>query len=601
MEYGSALNKSNRLILASWWQSWDKSLHTVVGDEFSQKALLQAISSADFFVAHNAKFELQWLDRCGLDLGKLLCYDTMLGEWVIAGNRRIPKDLDSTAKRYGVGEKSHYVHKLIHLGVNPLDISIKALSSYCEQDVRITLGVFRKQLEVLHKDRLLHLQFSRCLLTPVLADMEKNGVTLDKKAVYEEYEKVSAEYKQNQRELNDLFAEVVGDESEINWRSGPQVADFLYDKLRFDELKGRDRAPLRTASGRRATDAGSIGSLKPRTALQRKFQALFKTGAKLSAKLTKSLEFFKEVCDHHDCTFYGIFNQGSTGTHRLSSSGRRIELARNGSEGKSKEIGVQLQNIPREYKRLFRAKRPDWEMVDADGSQLEFRVAADLGHDEVAYKEIDDGADIHTITADTLTQAGEPTDRQAAKSRTFRPLYGGSSGTPAEVAYCEFFRGKYRGIYETQNKWTLEVLGKKELRTPYGLKFYWPDTKMSRSGYITNTTAIFNYPVQGFATGEIIPIAVVHAWYRLRDLNVRFVLTIHDSVVLEIGPDVDRTMLRSVLAECFTVDVYRFLKRIYNYDFWIPMGSEIKIGPVWGSGKGVKAKCYPNTTDIIWS
>lgn len=554
----------------------------------------------DFIVAHNAKFELQWLSRMGVDIAKVLCYDTMLGEWVIAGNRVVQKGLDPTARRYGVGEKSHAVAKLIELGVNPVNIPTDWLGQYCEQDVRITDAIFLKQRIILEQRSQLHLQYSRCLLTPVLADIEANGVTLDKEAVYDEYERIREDYARTTAQLDALAegAGLVG----INWRSRKQVAELLYDKLQFAEIKGRDKQPDRTDGGARRTDAACIGMLRGTTTRQRGFQDLFTRAAKLSAKLTKTLNFFKGICDVRDSTFYGVFHQGTTGTHRLSSGGRKVELADTDGDGGTKAIGIQLQNMPREYKRLVKAKREGWEIVEADGSQLEFRVAADLGHDEVAYKEIDDGADIHTITADTLTSAGEPTSRQEAKSRTFRPLYGGTSGTPAEQAYCKFFQEKYCGIYKEQRSWVDSVLRNKELITPYGMRFYWPDTKVTRSGYVTNTTSIFNYPVQGFATAEIIPIAVVFAWHRLRAEDVRIILTIHDSVVLEKAPSVDRDELARTLATCFTSDVYRWLASTYNYKFHVPLGCSVKIGGHWGEGKEASAKVYPYNPDrIIWT
>lgn len=547
----------------------------------------------------------------GADIAKILVYDTMLGEWIIAGNRQIPKDLNSTAKRYGVGEKGHHVAKLIELGVNPLNIPTDWLASYCEQDVRITNAVFLQQREKLHQDGLLHLQYSRCLLTPVLADIEANGVTLDKDAVYDEYERVRKEYAEVTAKL-DLLAKQAGLEG-INWRSRKQVGELLYDKLGFAELKGRDKAPDRTAGGSRRTDSSAIASLRASTKSQRNFQELFKEAAKLSAKLTKTLNFFKGICDVNDCTFFGVFHQGTTGTHRLSSGGRKVSLPDPESLGETKPIGIQLQNMPREYKRLVRAKRDGWEIVEADGSQLEFRVAADVGHDEVAYKEIDESADIHSITAKVLTDAGEPEfqnvddkeRRQRAKPFSFKPLYGGTSGSPAVQAYCKFFQQKYVGIYRTQKSWVDEVLRSKMLTTSYGMRFYWPDTKVTRSGYVTNTTSIFNYPIQGFATAEIIPIAVVYAWHQLREKwpdDVKLILTIHDSVVLEVSERVDRNDLARILAECFTSRVYDYLQVVYNYSFWVPLGAEIKCGPRWGSGKSVKAKCYPNQRNkIIWS
>src|SRR5207302_5590559 len=177
---------------------------------------------------------------------------------------------------------------------------------------------------------------------------------------------------------------------------------------------------------------------------------------------------------------YASINQTVTDTHRLSSSGRRG--------------GFQFHNFDRAFKPLFRARGAGSVMVEADAPQLEFRAAAFLGNDEVAKRDIIEGADIHAFTASILK-----TSRQNAKPHTFKPLYGGMSGTAAEKRYYAAFRAKYKGVYEEQTRWTWEVLNKKQLRIASGLIFYWPDTEISRSGYISNTSSIFNYPVQSFA------------------------------------------------------------------------------------------------------
>lgn len=68
--------------------------------------------------------------------------------------------------------------------------------------------------------------------------------------------------------------------------------------------------------------------------------------------------------------------------------------------------------------------------------------------------------------------------------------------TPAQKEYAAFFKDKYKGISSTQRGWALEVLSNKELVLPYGMRYYWPDTKLvAKTGYITNSTQIYNFPV----------------------------------------------------------------------------------------------------------
>ena len=747
-----------------------------------------------------------------------------------------------------MGHKEHAVSTLISNGVSPVNIPEEWLEEYCHMDVEITEALFLKQRELLEEKGLLHIQYSRCLLTPALTDMEFNGLSLNKDRVQEEYDKAVKELAEVQHQLN-VMAKKNGYEG-INWRSGKQVAEYLYDVLGFEEVRYRGQ-PVRTEKDARKTDTATIEALKATNKKQKDFVETYQKIGKVAAKLSKNLNFFQEVCTTHGGNFRGVLNQGTTKTHRLSSSG--IPVAN--SQGKG-AFSVQLQNIPRQFKRLFKARRDDWEIFEADGCftaghkilmsdmtwrnvedvavgdilvgvqeevvvpegkgyqgrdrkmlpsrvevtrtldkeclqlllgdgtsvtvskehpflakdssngsyrwmsaeqiakskykvtirklldkeeytndrawgklaayidgegsvshdkiqltqqagsdvcddmestlrelelpytkhhyrmsewstkpvcsltvtgmrnlfrikqagrpvkldrnhhllwedkcpkghsvdvlsvedagvrpvysiqtstktyiaeglishncQLEFRVAAMLTGDPVAIAEIINEDDVHQITADYLTAAGEPTSRQDAKSRTFRPLFAGTSGTPAEQAYCKFFQEKYHVMYRAQQSWVHSVLADKELVTPYGMRYYWPHCKMQGSGYITHTTEIFNAPVQGAATAEIIPIAIVFAWQRLRDMQVRLTLTVHDSVIGEKHRDVDADELRQILAQAFTIDVYNFLEQCYNYSTGdVPLSAGVKIGEHWGEGTEYVATVYPHERDTV--
>lgn len=160
-------------------------------------------------------------------------------------------------------------------------------------------------------------------------------------------------------------------------------------------------------------------------------------------------------------------------------------------------------------------------------------------------------------------------------------MYGGSSGTKAERDYCKFFQKKYHQIYETQTGWTKEVLKSNKLVTPYGMVFYWPHTKVSASGYIDNTTQIFNLPVQGLATAEIVPLALVCFWHRTKNLELEITNTVHDSIVAEVS-EKDAKEAEEVAELSMTSDVYMLLKKLYNYEWTVPLDVEVKIGTRWG-------------------
>jgi DNA polymerase I-like protein with 3'-5' exonuclease and polymerase domains len=259
---------------------------------------------------------------------------------------------------------------------------------------------------------------------------------------------------------------------------------------------------------------------------------------------------------------------------------------------------VQLQNLPRAFKRLFKARNEGWLVAEADGAQLEFRVAAFLGNDSQAKADIDDpDFDVHCLSGSVMRKipyeeflaryrAGDPKYKQwrtEAKRDTFKPLYGGSKGTPEQERWYKAFRERYPELAKTQQDWVNYVLRKKRLKTLWGLTFYWPTAKMSQSGWVNVTASVYNYPVQSLATAEIIPIAVTYLWHRLRELDdkVMLVNTVHDSVVAEIHPDAEPAF-KDAVKRSFERDVYKYLQRVYGIVFDVPLSSEVNVGTHWG-------------------
>lgn len=583
---GKPLDEHAELVLACWTKVTPsgKSNHFLWGDEFSMQELLDDISSVDFIVAHNAKFELQWLRRCGLDLRSVLVWCTFLAEWVLDGNLSTSRKLGDVARRRGCTAKLDLVGKLWKAGVGTKDIPRSWLLEYCQGDVKTTHELFLVQRMLVYENNQQHLVYQRCLTCACLADIEFNGMYLDGERVLGEHRRVVAEIEECETKL----LEISGG---INLNSPKQLGEFLYQELGFDVPKDRRGRPLATATGGLPTAAPIISQLRPTTPRQREFLEYYGKFNKLKALLTKNLEFFKGTVEHNNSTFRAVFNQGITQTHRLSSSGIPTVFP-----GNKKAKSVQFQNLPRQYKKLFWSGDEDYFVGEADGSQLEFRVAADLGRDPVAYEVVATKGDVHTDTAKVFVDwnRDNPNDphpdfigkdyksgRQAAKPRTFAPLYGGTGSHPAEQGYAAFFRNKYEQIYKTQRGWALTVVNDKSLRTPYGMRFFWPDTKMDRSGYITNTTSIFNYPIQGLATAEIIPIALVHFWHATKGTRILILNTIHDSIVARVHKD-DVELYKKLSVSCFTSVVYKFLKDVYEYEFVTPLGCGIKISRNWG-------------------
>lgn len=597
---GSALLETNDIVLACWTVYKDGKIikKHKFGGIYDMGELVDDINAADFLLAFNAKFELQWLRRCGLELRDTLAYDPMLAQWVLDGNQKgkgFERSLRGMARRYGTSPKLDIVGLLLDAGVSTRDINTAWLLEYCERDVSTMVEMFFKQIVLVTDRNVWHLVHTRNLTCSVLADIEFNGLELDKEVVDAEYSKAKARH----AEISNELAELTGG---VNVNSPKQLADYLYDVLEFKELRDRGKV-VKTDSGGRSASMPVIFKLNVETDKQRKFIELYKEYNKIDTLLSKNLEFFKKVCDHMGGRFQGIIKQNSVISHRLASSGIKYKFPISEKVSKKgvvtvkyKEMSVQLQNVPRELKGLFWAAHEDYVVCSYDSSQVEFRVAVDMGHDKVGYEEVTTGTDIHSFSAKVMTEAGEPTTRQEAKAVTFRPLFGGGSGSKALMAYCEFFKNKYQGISGMQKNWALTCADQKQYTTPYGMTFYFPAV-IQKTGYITYTTQIYNLPIQGFATGEIIPLALVYFWHSTRNLRSDIFVTVHDSIDTRVHKD-DVEAVNEIAKECLTTYVYRHLENTYKYKMRTPLGLGCKAGKHWGEGHETKYDVFPDGTVI---
>jgi DNA polymerase I-like protein with 3'-5' exonuclease and polymerase domains len=571
LDKGDPLNPDNRLVKIGVKLN-DQPVISNAGDAFD--ILEELEGKAVVFVAHHAKFELAWLNREGFNTSQWLPWDTMIAEFVISGNRGWELGLGAVAQRYGLGSKGRAVDRMMKAGVCPSQMPAAWVKERVEWDVEKTYALFLKQRATVFREGLERVLFTRCILTPVLAHVESYGMTLDADRVREEHDRLVKRRIELLGELN-----VIAKGRKLK---GPQLAKLVYEDLKFKELTNYRGEPIRTDTGQPSTAADTLMALKASTPEQKRFLELFKEYNSVDSAISKYLAFYLGVVNERGGRFFANFSQTVVRTHRLSSSGKPIRFA----DGKKRS--VQFHNQPKVYKRLFRA-RPGYHISAADGSQLEFRVAGSLAHDAQVLNDVVTGADIHRYTASEIFDVEEhevtKSQRDKAKSRTFKPLYGGNRGTKREMEYYEAFRKKYRTMFNTQMGWVHTVLKEKVLRIASGLKFYWPDTRMQNSGYITNTPSIFDYPVQSLATADIIPVGLVYTFWTVlaQGLDCKLINTVHDSIEAEVKEaDIDK--YHEVVVQCMLDRTYEYLEAVYGLTLYVPLGVAYKSGTHWGDG-----------------
>lgn len=281
-----------------------------------------------------------------------------------------------------------------------------------------------------------------------------------------------------------------------------------------------------------------------------------------------------ETWVREDGLLHANFNQTVARTGRLSSS------------------GPNLQNFPKSNKFPVRkcmiSRFEGQTLIEADFSGLEFRVAGELSRDPQIIDDILSGKDVHKQTAAIINQCDEAdvskSMRQEAKAYTFAPLYGGMGMNEPE--HVQNYFKTYFSIYKGLKNWHTElfsgVLKDGIVRTPSGREFFFPNAERARNGKIKRySQQIVNYPVQSFATGDIVVLSCVRLlrYFREHELQSKLIVTVHDSIVVDCAPNEQDIVVKGIVWAM--QGVKEELVSRFNYEPVLPLDIEIEAGKNW--------------------
>jgi DNA polymerase I-like protein with 3'-5' exonuclease and polymerase domains len=257
------------------------------------------------------------------------------------------------------------------------------------------------------------------------------------------------------------------------------------------------------------------------------------------------------------------------------------------STGRLSSRDPNFQNQPRgrtfPIRKVVKSRFEGGKIIEIDFAQLEFRTAVYLAQDTQGMEDIKNNVDVHQYTADIIGVS-----RQDAKAHTFKPLYGGVTGTENEKKYYSKFLEKYKGIKEWHEKLQAEAIKYKRIKLPTGREYAFPYAERMPWGGSSYGTQIKNYPVQGFATADIVPLACINIYKLMREHKVKSLLvnTVHDSIVADVYPGEEDVM--SKIFKLGTSNVITSLKEYYNINFNVPLDTELKIGYDWLNMEDIK-------------
>lgn len=369
-------------------------------------------------------------------------------------------------------------------------------------------------------------------LARVLAKMEHVGFCVDKNGIEEFGKSLSSRI----NELTDLIYKEVGHEFNIN--SPKQLGVALFEELKLPCKK-------KTKSGY-STNAEVLESLRYDHAV---IEYILEYRSLTKLKSTYCDGLLKVIAP--DGRIHTSFNQVETRTGRISS------------------LEPNLQNIPirtplgRELRKFFVAGDGE-TLIDADYSQIELRVLADLSNDENMINAFNSGVDIHTTTASQVF--GLPVDmitkelRSRAKAVNFGIVYGiGAFSLAKDIGvsrkeaqeYINNYLATFSGVDKYMNHMIELAKERGYSETLFNRRRYLPE--LSSSNHMLRAfgeRVARNMPIQGTAA-DIIKIAMVKVDKRLTDENMksRLILQIHDELIVEAPEDEAQKALEIVTQE----------------------------------------------------
>jgi DNA polymerase I-like protein with 3'-5' exonuclease and polymerase domains len=130
-----------------------------------------------------------------------------------------------------------------------------------------------------------------------------------------------------------------------------------------------------------------------------------------------------------------------------------------------------------------------------------------------------------------------------------------------------------------------EALATGKITTPSGRQFSFPDVHRLISGKITNFTQIKNYPVQSFATADIVPLILMYIERKLEPYQSCVVNSVHDSIVVDVHPNEEKEVLDVI--EITNQNMISLIEKEFKIEFNVPLLLEAKIGTNWLDTKDV--------------
>ena len=529
-----------------------------------------------FWVAHNAVFDLGWLQEHGIyPRGRVGC--TMLASRLLTnGIPNVKHGLDSLMSRH--------LRKTISKEQQKSDWSAFRLTQdqlvYAAKDVEAVIElelVFERKLAVAGLTPAYKLE---CRALPAMAQMWRTGLPWNKEAL----QQCKKDYEHDVEELGKDFIRELDAALPEN-KKLPRDDDGVFN------LRAKDEGSIRL--GTKKYKGFNINSPKQ---LLSKFEAILGFTPKgADGKNSASRQALRSyAADHEVIQTYLNWKRAEKRRQMITSIEEKMDkdgfvrasyMQLGADTGRMSCIKPNNQQIPRDNTFRQCVESPEgWTLVDADFSQMELRLAAMLANDVRMIEAFKAEEDLHTVTADAIG-----CDRQIAKSANFGLLYGsgakglrnyaGASGITMTEERAAEIRKDWLGTFQGIAAWqqTSSKDADKSEHDP------WPEVRVPVSnmrrflkGDLNRLTVRCNTPIQG-AGAAILKCALGNLWPLVLEAGedtVKIAAAVHDEILLLVR-DSEAEHWASVLKETMESAEAKWLGEI-------PSLAETSIGKTWG-------------------
>ncbi len=392
-------------------------------------------------------------------------------------------------------------------------------------------------------------------LAPVLARMERAGVTLDLHVLDEIRERLAERVDELEREVWDHAGK------RFNVGSGPQLQQVLFEELELPKTR-------RIKTGY-STDAQALQNL---LGLHPIIDAIMEW-REVSKLLSTYVDALPPLVDPTTGRIHTTLSQTIAATGRLSSS------------------HPNLQNIPvrreegREIRRAFVPGEGFEHLLVADYSQIELRIMAHLSGDEGLLEAFASAEDVHATTAakvfDLPLDAVDAALRDRAKAVNYGLAYGLTAfglsqqlGIPPDEAQeiVDAYLERFPKVSEFLEAAVEEARRSGYTTTMFGRRRYLPDlVSDNRNRRQMAERMALNAPIQGTAA-DVIKLAMIELQRALdrSSLAAQLLLQVHDEVILEV-PDAELETTRELVIEQLSSVV----------ELAVPLDVDVAVGPTW--------------------